>query len=71
MCFFTISYRVNKFIFRNQLTIDYNSSNNSNYGSFAQYYQTHVITEADGTIIASGDNVRGEKLGQKLEEFLK
>lgn len=29
------------------------------------------LVKADGTIIASGDNVRGEKLGQQLANFLK
>ncbi|MGM9698209.1 MAG: SusC/RagA family TonB-linked outer membrane protein [Prevotella sp.] len=35
----TLSYRVKDFIFRNKLTIDYNSSNNSPYGTFDQYYR--------------------------------
>ena len=35
----TLSYRVKDFIFRNKLTIDYNSSDNSPYGTFDQYYR--------------------------------
>ncbi len=35
----TLSYRVKDLIFRNQLTIDYNSSDESPYGSFSDYAQ--------------------------------
>lgn len=35
----TLAYRFKKLIFRNKLTIDYNSSDNSPYGSFSTYYQ--------------------------------
>lgn len=35
----TLSYRLKNLIFRNKLTIDYNSSNNSPYGSFDSYYK--------------------------------
>lgn len=33
----TLSYRHNKFLFRNQLTISSNESNDSKYGSFSEY----------------------------------
>lgn len=33
----TLSYRVKDFVFRNKLTIDYNNSDNSPYGTFDQY----------------------------------
>ena len=35
----TLSYRLKNLIFRDKLTIDYNSSNESLYGSFSQYYR--------------------------------
>lgn len=35
----TLAYRLKNIIFRNKLTIDYNSSNNSPYGSFSNYYR--------------------------------
>lgn len=34
-----LSYRLNKFQFRNELTLSYNKANNSPYGSFRQYAQ--------------------------------
>lgn len=34
----TLSYRLNNLVFRNKLSVDYNSSNNSPYGSFSSYY---------------------------------
>ena len=35
----TLAYRVKNLQFRNKLTIDYNKSNNSPYGTFDQYYR--------------------------------
>ncbi len=35
----TLAYRLKNVIFRNKLTVDYNSSNNSPYGSFSSYYK--------------------------------
>lgn len=35
----TLAYRLKNVIFRNKLTIDYNNSNESPYGSFYTYYQ--------------------------------
>lgn len=35
----TLAYRLKNIVFRNKLTIDYNSSNESPYGTFSQYYK--------------------------------
>lgn len=35
----TLAYRIKNFQFRDKLTIDYNKSHNSPYGSFREYYQ--------------------------------
>ncbi len=54
----TLSYRVKNFIFRDKLTIDYNSSNDSPYGSFSQYYRMNPYSrlyDANGNYIRSYD----------------
>lgn len=52
----TLSYRVNKFIFRNKLSIDYNDSNESPWGSFDQYCNMNPysrIYDENGQMIRS------------------
>ena len=52
----TLSYRLKNLIFRNKLTIDYNSSNNSPYGSFSSYYQMNPysrIYDDNGNMVKS------------------
>lgn len=54
----TLSYRVKNLIFRDKLTIDYNKSNNSPYGSFGQYYQMNPYSrlyDSYGNYIRSYD----------------
>ena len=51
----TLSYRVKNFIFRNKLVIDYNSSNDSPYGSFNQYYRMNPYSRLYDT---TGNYVR-------------
>lgn len=50
----TLSYRVKDLIFRNQLTIDYNSSDESPYGSFSDYAQMNPYSrlyDENGSLI--------------------
>ena len=52
----TLSYRVKDLIFRNQLTIDYNSSDESPYGSFSDYAQMSPYSrlyDENGSLIQS------------------
>jgi len=61
----TLSYRVKDFIFRNKLTIDYNDSNNSPYGTFDQYCQMNPYSrlyDENGNLVKSYHytNVAGE-----------
>ena len=52
----TLSYRLKNIIFRNKLTIDYNSSNNSPYGTFDEYYQMNPYSrlyDEDGNLVKS------------------
>ena len=52
----TLSYRVKNLQFRDKLTIDYNKSNNSPYGSFSQYYHMNPYSrlyDANGNLIQS------------------
>ena len=52
----TLSYRVKDLIFRNQLTIDYNSSDESPYGSFSDYAQMNPYSrlyDENGSLIQS------------------
>ena len=52
----TLSYRVKNLQFRDKLTIDYNKSNNSPYGSFSQYYRMNPYSrlyDANGNLIQS------------------
>lgn len=50
----TLSYRVKKLEFRNKLTIDYNSADESPYGSFSQYALMNPysrIYDTDGSMV--------------------
>ena len=52
----TLSYRVKDLIFRNQQTIDYNSSDESPYGSFSDYAQMNPYSrlyDENGSLIQS------------------
>jgi len=52
----TLSYRLKSLIFRNKLTIDHNSSNESPYGSFDTYYQMNpysTIYDDEGNLAKS------------------
>lgn len=52
----TLSYRLKNLVFRNKLTIDYNDSNNSPYGTFDEYYQMNPysrIYDENGDMIKS------------------
>lgn len=51
-----LTYRWKKLQFRNKLTIDYNSSNNSPYGNFSDYVQMNPYSrlyDAEGQLIKS------------------
>lgn len=61
----TLSYRVKDFIFRNKLTIDYNDSNNSPYGTFDQYCRMNPYSrlyDENGNLVKSYNytNASGE-----------
>lgn len=52
----TLAYRLGHLLFRNKLTIDYNRSNNSPYGSFEEYAQMNPYSrlyDAQGNLIQS------------------
>ena len=52
----TLSYRVKNLQFRDKLTVDYNKSNNSPYGSFSQYYRMNPYSrlyDGNGNLIQS------------------
>ncbi len=52
----TLSYRVKDFIFRNKLTIDYNDSNNSPYGTFDMYCRMNPYSrlhDENGNLVKS------------------
>ena len=52
----TLAYRVKNLQFRDKLTIDYNKSNNSPYGSFQNYYQMNPYSrlyDQNGQLIRS------------------
>ena len=61
----TLSYRVKDFISRNKLTIDYNDSNNSPYGTFDQYCRMNPYSrlyDENGNLVKSYNytNASGE-----------
>ena len=52
----TLSYRIKNLQFRDKLTVDYNKSNNSPYGSFSQYYRMNPYSrlyDVNGNLIPS------------------
>lgn len=52
----TLSYRLNNLVFRNKLSVDYNSSNNSPYGSFSSYYSMNPYSrlyDENGNMVKS------------------
>ena len=52
----TLSYRVKNLIFRNKLSIDYNDSNNSPYGTFDEYYRMNPYSrlyDDNGNLVKS------------------
>lgn len=56
----TLAYRLKNIIFRNKLTIDYNSSNDSPYGDFYTYYQMNPYSslyDEDGNLVKSYDYI--------------
>jgi len=60
----TLSYRTKKFLFRNQLTIDDNKSDDSPYGSFSLYAQAnpyHAVYDEKGHLQTSMSNLITEQ----------
>ena len=54
----TLAYRVKNLQFRDKLTVDYNKSHNSPYGTFSQYYQMNPysrIYDENGNLIQKYD----------------
>ena len=52
----TLAYRIKNFQFRDKLTVDYNKSHNSPYGTFDQYYQMNPysrLRDESGELIRS------------------
>ncbi|RZK80613.1 MAG: SusC/RagA family TonB-linked outer membrane protein [Pedobacter sp.] len=64
-----LSYRVNKFQFRNDLTLTFNNANNSPYGSFRQYTRLNPYwspTDADGNLKVFLEEVYSPTTGGRI-----
>ncbi|MHA4895885.1 SusC/RagA family TonB-linked outer membrane protein [Pedobacter sp. PWIIR3] len=64
-----LSYRLKKFQFRNDLTLNFNKANNSPYGSFKQYTRLNPYwspTDADGNLKVYLEDVRDPQTGLRI-----